>query len=251
MGTINNGSLWFFTRRTYGSWLPGEAGFVGYYHTPENPRAIDNVLGGPTTSAIPALERFAREAMQGEPVLFTVRQGDTDKEYVVQTSTKIIERCPLMTTDPGDLVLDPTCGSGTTAYVAEQLGRRWITLDTSRVALALARTRSMAAKFPYGRIAEEPSLTIRAGETAQRDIRCGFEYKQVPHVKLKSIATNPNIKEGMTREQIDAAIRKNTDSETLYDRPNEDKNVVRVTGPFTVERLSPHRMLPSGGASAP
>ena len=80
----------------------------------------------------------------------------TDKVYVVQTSTKVIERCLLMTTDPGDLVLDPTCGSGTTAYVAEQWGRRWITFDTSRVALALARTRLMAAKFPYYLLADSP-----------------------------------------------------------------------------------------------
>src|SRR4029077_14064329 len=133
----------------------------------------------------------------------------SDKVYVVQTATKIIERCFLMTTDPGDLVLDPTCGSGTTAFVAEQWGRRWITIDTSRVAVALARTRLMAAKFPYylltdspeGRKKEaeilgDPSLALRAGESCERDIRRGFVCRRVPHVTLKSIANNPDIKEG-------------------------------------------------------
>src|SRR5207302_3147985 len=93
-------------------------------------------------------------------------------------------------------------------------------------------------------------LALRAGETFERDIRKGFVYRRVPHVTLKSIANNPDIKEGMTREQIDAAIRKHADTEILYDQPYEDKDVVRVTGPFTVESLSPHRMLPTGGESA-
>ncbi len=157
-----------------------------------------------------------------------------EKMYVVQTSPKVIERCVLMTTDPGDLILDPTCGSGTTAYVAEQWGRRWITCDTSRVALALARTRLMAAKYPYYLLADSPEgvrkememtgkipLTppfpkgevavveegnppFAKGEAEGRgissDIRKGFVYKRVPHVTLKSIANNPDIKEGMTRE---------------------------------------------------
>lgn len=151
--------------------------------------------------------------------------------YVVQSALKVIERCILMTTDPGDLVLDPTCGSGTTAYVAEQWGRRWITIDTSRVALALARTRLMSAKYPYYKLADA------------EDIKKGFTYKTVPHVTLKSIANNPDIKEGMSREEIDAAISRHADTEILYDRPDEDKKRIRVSGPFTVESLSPHRIL--------
>lgn len=174
------------------------------------------------------------------------------KTYVVQTNEKVVERCLLMTTDPGDLVLDPTCGSGTTAYVAEQWGRRWITCDTSRVALALARTRLMAGRFPYYLLADsleglrkeaELANTIPAPIITEGDIRKGFVYKRVPHVTLKSIANNPEIKEGMTREAIDAAIARHADTETLYDQPYEDKKTVRVTGPFTVESLSPHRVL--------
>lgn len=181
-----------------------------------------------------------------------------DKIYVVQTGTKTIERCLLMTTDPGDLVLDPTCGSGTTAYVAEQWGRRWITIDTSRVALALARTRLMAAKYPYYLLADSPEGVQKEAEITgvlppspfERrdggeggDIKRGFVYKRVPHITLKSIANNPDIHEGMTREEIDAAIARHADSETLYDQPYEDSKRVRVSGPFTVESLSPHRML--------
>ena len=195
----------------------------------------------------------------------SIQSRSDPKIYVVQTSTNVIERCMLMTTDPGDLVLDPTCGSGTTAYVAEQWGRRWITVDTSRVALSLARTRLMAAKFPYYLLADSA-----AGRKKQRDLdplgspvpqtpgaytpgspgfpnlKAGFVYKTVPHVTLKSIANNPDIREGMTREQIDAAIRKHAETETLFDQPYEDKGTVRVSGPFTVESLSPHRMLPDG-----
>src|ERR1019366_1459438 len=110
----------------------------------------------------------------------------SDKVYVVQTNVKMVQRCLLMTTDPGDLVLDPTCGSGTTAYVAEQWGRRWITMDTSRVALALAPQRLIAAHHRNYRLADHDG----------RDIRCGFVYKTVPHVTLKSIANNPDIREG-------------------------------------------------------
>ncbi len=108
------------------------------------------------------------------------------KVYVVQTSSKIVERCLLMTTDPGDLVLDPTCGSGTTAYMAEQWGRRWITIDTSRVALALARTRLMSARYPYYLLADSPEGLQREVEltgqeppsyTTTKDIRKGFVYK--------------------------------------------------------------------------
>ena len=203
------------------------------------------------------------------------------KVYVVQTSLKVIERCLLMTTDPGDLVLDPTCGSGTTAYVAEQWGRRWITIDTSRVALALARTRLMTAKYPVlpplrlsgghqegngaerqdpgsvprvedpgchphsanGSISPEPGGFSPRAAAPSPDVRRGFVYRRVPHVTLKSIANNPDIHEGMTREEIDAAIARHADTELLYDKPYEDSKRIRVTGPFTVESLSPHRVL--------
>ena len=178
--------------------------------------------------------------------------GASNPIYVVQSATRLIERCLLMTTDPGDLVLDPTCGSGTTAYVAEQWGRRWITLDTSRVALALARTRLMAAKYPYYTLSDSPEGVAKGSEVTGKlpsqqktegDIRKGFVYKRVPHVTLKSIANNPDIKEGMTREQIDAAIARHADTELLYDQPYEDNKRIRVTGPFTVEGLSPHRRM--------
>jgi adenine-specific DNA-methyltransferase len=211
-----------------------------------------------------------------------------DKVYVVQTNTTVVQRCLLMTTDPGDLVLDPTCGSGTTAYVAEQWGRRWITVDTSRVALTLARTRLMAARFPYYLLADSPEGRQKEAEVSGvphgggeprrspdeprrspdeprrspedggdkprrspaeafgRDVRKGFVYRRVPHVTLKSIANNPDIKEGMTREEIDSAIRRHAETEVLYDQPYEDRGVVRVSGPFTVESLSPHRVLPAG-----
>jgi adenine-specific DNA-methyltransferase len=189
----------------------------------------------------------------------------SDKRYVVETASKLIERCLLMTTDPGDLVLDPTCGSGTTAYVAEQWGRRWITIDTSRVALALARTRLMGAKYPYYVLADSPegmkkerelmsepealatgrakTVANASGSDATPDIKKGFVYKRVPHVTLKSIANNQDIKEGMTRQQIDAAIAKHAETESLFDQPYEDNKRVRVCGPFSVESLSPHRTI--------
>ena len=148
------------------------------------------------------------------------------KVFVVQTAPRVIERCILMTTDPGDLVLDPTCGSGTTAYVAEQWGRRWITCDTSRVAITLAKQRLMTAEFDYHELSHP-----------EEGVDSGFRYKTVPHVTLKSIANNPEIREGMTREQIDAAIARYADQETLYDQPYTDKSRVRVTGPFTVEAV--------------
>lgn len=176
--------------------------------------------------------------------------GADDKAYVVQTNTEVIKRCMLMTTDPGDLVLDPTCGAGTTAYVAEQWGRRWITIDTSRVALTLARQRLMGAKYPKyllsdssdGRAKEQEVSGVPAPTTLTgNDVRKGFVFKRVPHVTLKSIANNPDIRAGMTREEINKAIARNSDTELLYDQPYEDKNVVRVAGPFTVESLSPYR----------
>ncbi len=232
--------------------------------------------------------------------------GASHPVYVVQTASRLIERCLLMTTDPGDLVLDPTCGSGTTAYVAEQWGRRWITIDTSRVALALARTRLMAARYPYYLLADSPAgIQKEAGLTGKHlpayqtdnDIRKGFVYKRVPHVTLKSIANNVDIDgihaqfqpeldalrieinrlaiqiweeweipRTLTTEQskiqglqseiddwwpllrkrqlrIDASIALHGDTELLYDQPYEDNKRVRVSGPFTVESLSPHRVL--------
>lgn len=132
------------------------------------------------------------------------------KVYVVQTSTQAIQRCILMTTDPGDLVLDPTCGSGTTAFVAEQWGRRWITIDTSRIAVNIAKQRLMTATFPYYKMYDENN----------EDIRQGFIYKTVPHITLKSLANDEPPA-----------------SETLYDQPEVDKKVLRVSGPFTVETL--------------
>jgi len=177
------------------------------------------------------------------------------KVYVVQTNTLIAQRCMLMCTDPGDLVLDPTCGSGSTAVVAEQWGRRWITVDTSRVSLALARTRLMSARFPYYLLADTPegrrkegdvvglSLSEAHGGATNGDVRKGFVYRRLPHITLKSIAQNPDIREGMNREEIEAAIIRHGESEVLFDQPFEDRQRIRVTGPFTVESLSPHRLL--------
>ena len=262
------------------------------------------------------------------------------KSYVVQTSTKIIQRCILMTTDPGDIVLDPTCGSGTTAYVAEEWGRRWITIDTSRVALALARARIMGARYPYYLLADSQDGQFKEAELSGRtrtknpthgSISQGFVYRRVPHITLRSIANNteidtiienlqpavdaalqelneslrghkvpfnptkggrlgstvrfdapedsstqlPNgesvadfallewevpikapkdwpdsVSTPLTRfwssysarqSNIDACIATNTEFENLYDQPYEDKGRVRVSGPFTVESLTPHR----------
>jgi len=247
-----------------------------------------------------------------------------DKLYVVQTGVKTIQRCILMTTDPGDLVLDPTCGSGTTTYVAEQWGRRWITIDTSRVALALARARIMGARYQYYLLADsrdgqlkeaEVTRTAPSSQPTRCDIRQGFVYERVPHITLKSIANNSEIdviwdtwqakleplreslnaalgtnwqeweiprqlsdvipakagiqshnknwtpaSAGVTKEveklhadwwqarisrqkEIDASIKAKAEFEYLYDKPYENKKIVRVAGPFTVESLSPHRML--------
>lgn len=130
--------------------------------------------------------------------------------YVVQTTNKVIQRCILMTTDPGDLVLDPTCGSGTTAFVAEQWGRRWITIDTSRIALNIAKQRLMTAVFPYYNLYDEQGGNIRQG----------FKYKTVPHITLKSLANDEPPA-----------------TETLFDQPEQDKKLLRVSGPFTVETL--------------
>ena len=230
--------------------------------------------------------------------------GAHDRRYVVETNTKAIQRCVLMTTDPGDLVLDPTCGGGTTAYVAEQWGRRWITIDTSRVALALARARIMGARYPYYLLTDSPEGQRQEAEVNRTepietptygDIRQGFVYERVPHITLRAIANNVEIDviwerfqetlemlrqqlngmlgenweeweiprdadEGWPAEatethaewwqqriarqnEIDASISANADYEYLYDKPYEDKKKVRVAGPFTVESLSPHRVL--------
>ena len=245
-----------------------------------------------------------------------------EQTYVVQTATKILQRCILMATDPGDLVLDPTCGSGTTATVAEQWGRRWITIDTSRVALALARARIMGARYPFYLLADSREGQIKEAEVTRTapstqpvhgNIRHGFVYERVPHITLKSIANNAEIdviwdkwqatleplreelnaalgkswqeweiprelpelpaataeeikndsysrlldkrQEAKTllidwwqariarQKEIDASIASKAEFEYLYDKPYENKKAVRVAGPFTVESLSPHRML--------
>ena len=248
----------------------------------------------------------------------------SEKRYVVETNPRAIARCLLMATDPGDLVLDPTCGSGTTAYVAEQWGRRWITIDTSRVALTLARQRIMAARFPYYLLQDseagwdkENSLRPTGQQRARpqrfsSEMSQGFVYERVPHITLKSIANNadidaiwenwqvtleplradlnaarkakwaewqiprltvwdkkagesvlnPEIKDWsesditllekwwearrQRQSEIDTSIERNADVELLYDRPYEYKKTVRVAGPFTVESLSPYRVIPSG-----
>jgi adenine-specific DNA-methyltransferase len=175
-----------------------------------------------------------------------------EKVYVVQTSTKIVQRCMLLSTDPGDLVIDPTCGSGTTAFVAEQWGRRWITIDSSRVALAIARQRLMGARFPYYLLADSPEGRVKeaelvgsddSGQSTTGDIRMGFVNNRARRITLRSIATNPDIVEGMDGESIMAAIDRFAETEVLFDRPFEDPKRVRVSGPFTAESLSPHRSV--------
>jgi adenine-specific DNA-methyltransferase len=226
------------------------------------------------------------------------------KVYVVQTNKMVVERCVLMTTDPGDLVLDPTCGSGTTATVSEQWGRRWIAIDTSRVALALARARVMGARYPFYVLADSREGQTKEAQLAGRlpsevpthgNVRQGFVYERVPHITLKSIANNAEIdviwqdyqktleplrerlsqalkrnweeweipreasevwpkaikelhaswwEQRIARQRsIDASIAAKAESESRYDRPYEDNKKVRVAGPFTVESLSPHRVL--------
>ncbi len=152
--------------------------------------------------------------------------GEQEIIYVVQTNRKVIERCMLMATDPGDLVVDPTCGSGTTAYVAEQWGRRWITCDTSRVAVVLAKQRLMTAPFDYYELAHP-----------DEGIGSGLAYKTAPRIALKSIADNPEIEEGMSRLDVEHAIRKYADTVTLYDQSEIDSARARVAGPFTVEAV--------------
>ncbi len=233
-------------RPNRGYWKTGEAGMARL----KNAMRLEATEGG--LYYLRLLEDFPVIGMSNIWSDTGVAGFASDKKYVVETSTKVIERCLLMATDPGDLVLDPTCGSGSTAYVAEQWGRRWITCDTSRVALALARTRMMAAKYPYYLLADSPEGIRKERELTGKvppeyrtedDIRKGFVYKRVPHVTLKSIANNPDIAESMTRDQIDMAIAKHAETETLFDQPYEDNKRVRVCGPFSVESLSPHRVL--------
>ena len=282
----------------------------------------------------------------------TMGTAEQNKIYVVQTVQKVIQRCILMTTDPGDLVLDPTCGSGTASYVAEQWGRRWITIDTSRVALALARARIMGARYPYYILADSRAGQLKEAELSRRapsemttygNVRQGFVYERVPHISLGDIARNAEIdviweeyqekleplREELNRtletaweeweipreardpwpesaaawlvvkgsqndesdrlnalrilnqelgrdylledvpdhpsdpwgdeatelhrhwweqriarqREIDASIAARAEYEYLYDKPYEDRSRVRVAGPFTVESISPHRVL--------
>ncbi len=181
-----------------------------------------------------------------------ISRGMGDKVYVVQSTTKVIQRCLLMTTDPGDVVIDPTCGGGTTAIVAEQWGRRWITCDTSRVALALTRSRLMGARFPNyllsdsleGKKKEEELYGVPLDKSGiSNDVRKGFVYKRIPHVTLKSIANNPYITEKMDPKALAQAVLRGSDAEILYDQAHEGSSSVRVCGPFSVESLSPHRVL--------
>ena len=170
--------------------------------------------------------------------LWARQMSPSDKRYVVETAPITIQRCILMTTDPGDLVLDPTCGSGTTAYVAEQFGRRWITCDTSRVALTLARARLMGSLYPYYFLQDsqegaekEAALrqhTLPPASHYGNDVSQGFVYRRVPYVSAATLAYD---------EQRDPVY--------LYDQPYEQGSVLRVTGPFTMESLSPHRILPT------
>jgi adenine-specific DNA-methyltransferase len=249
-------------------------------------------------------------ADEGESSQMTAPWADTvgadDKQYVVQTNSEVVKRCILMTTDPGDLVLDPTCGSGTSAFVSENWGRRWITMDTSRVALALARARIMGARFPFFLLADtrqgqakvaEIKGTSASSQSVNGDIRHGFVYEQMPRITVGMIANNSAIELIWTKwradvdlavtdlnsslkadfkyweipdvpdhewsdtsrsrhlgflklrrsrqMEIDAAIARSAESTSvlLYDRPHEDRKTVRVAGPFTVESLSPHRMM--------
>jgi adenine-specific DNA-methyltransferase len=300
------GASWFtvrcegrdFTPSMQSIWKTSEAGMtrLGYAGRLE-PR-------GTSLSYVRFIDDFPAVSINNiwDDVKFSSRAED--KTYVVQTATKAVQRCILMATDPGDLVLDPTCGSGTTAYVAEQWGRRWITIDTSRVALALARARIMGARYSFYLLADtregqlkeaEVTRTTPSSQPVRGNVRHGFVYKRVPHVQLKSIANNVEInviwekwqaKLEPLREtlnvslkkswqeweipresdskwsdatkkvhaswwsgriarqaEVDASIEAKAEFEFLYDKPFEDEERVRVAGPFTVESLSPHRVL--------
>ncbi|WP_031096095.1 site-specific DNA-methyltransferase, partial [Streptomyces sp. NRRL S-15] len=178
--------------------------------------------------------------------------GASNPTYVVQTNESIVQRCMLMATDPGDLVLDPTCGSGTTAFVSEQWGRRWVTADTSRVAISLARHRLMGAAFPAYLLADSPEGKKKNSELygtpldrspSKGDVRKGFVTLQVPRIQPSTIANCSEIHKGLSREKTNQAILRNAKVETIWDKPHENKKAVRVAGPFTVESLSPHRSV--------
>ena len=280
----------------------------GYKPSPGNLSRVDKagrlIVVGQTPRYIRKLSDFGVYAINEHWEDLSISGFSDPKIYVVQTTPSAIQRCLLMTTDPGDLVLDPTCGSGTTAYVAEQWGRRWITIDTSRVALALARSRIMGARYPYYLLADslegqlkEAEITRAAPSTlpTRGNIRHGFVYERVPHIMLESIANNTEIdviwekfqetleplreqlnqalgekweewevpresdykwpevvkalhaqwlQQHIARQkEIDASIAAKAEFEYLYDKPYEAKKTVRVAGPFTVESLSPHRVL--------
>ncbi len=182
----------------------------------------------------------------------SVQSRSDPKVYVVQSSTALVERCLLMATDPGDLVLDPTLGSGTTAVAAETWGRRWIGIDTSRVAMTLARTRLASIRLPYFLLADsepgwrkeaELSGSLPPTGAPTGDVRGGFVYRRLARISLKSIAHNPDITPEATPGQIARAVADRTEQELLLDQPLDDKRTVRVAGPFTVESLSPHRII--------
>ncbi|HNC51475.1 MAG TPA: site-specific DNA-methyltransferase [Accumulibacter sp.] len=276
-------------------WTTGEAGFAKLI------RANRIESSGKMINYKRFIEDFPAYPLTS---IWTEVAGSPDKLYVVQTSPAVVQRCILMATDPGDLVLDPTCGSGTSAYVAEQWGRRWITIDTSRVALALARARIMGARYPYYLLADsregqlkeaEVRRTAPSSQPTHGNIRHGFVYERVPHITLKSIANNAEIdviweqwQEKLEplrgqlqkmlkndwqeweipreagkdwpdaarqahadwwqariarQKEIDASIAARAEFEYLYDKPYENRKAVRVAGPFTVESLSPHRIL--------
>lgn len=237
----------------YAAFTPGKGGWKTNREGMERLRLAGRLL--PTGRTLSFLRPFADFPYQAISNAWDdTRQSGfgAEKTYVVQTATKVVERCVLLSTDPGDLILDPTCGSGTTAFVGEQWGRRWITIDTSRVALALARQRIMGSRYPWYLLADSKEgfnkeQSLRAESLPQRefmnDIRQGFVYDRVRHITLKSIAQNPDLREGMGRQEIEAAIKRHADFEPLYDQPFESSNTVRVSGPFTVESLSPHRSL--------
>ncbi len=295
-----------FQGHTFDPWSKNSHWKCQYPHSVRRLAHADR-LALPTPKSI-SYVRFLRDfAVQSMANVWLDTQTGAftdDKIYVVQTNTKVIERCVLMATDPGDLVLDPTCGSGTTATVAEQWGRRWITIDTSRVALALARARIMGARYPYYLLADSREGQLKEAEVTRAaplsqptrgNIRQGFVYERVPHITLKSIANNVEIdviwekwqatleplREKLNatlkkqwqeweipreadskwpdaakklhaewwqariarQKEIDASIAAKAEFEYLYDKPYPDIRKVRVAGPFTVESLSPHRVL--------
>ena len=286
-----------------------------------NPRGLDRLSKASRVIALGSQLNFKRFGEDGGYSEIGVLWNDvgsagfsnTDpRVYVVQTDVNVSKRCILMTTDPGDLVLDPTCGAGTTAYVAEQWGRRWITVDTSRVALALARARIMGARYPYYILADSQDVQLKEAELSRRvpsetpthsNVRQGFVYERVPHITLRDIVHNAEIdviweeyqekleplQDELNRalktaweewevprdadeswpaesqelhrqwwesriarqRKIDASIAARAEYEYLYDKPHEDSSKVRVAGPFTVESLSPHRLLVSDDVEEP